>query len=59
MKTCNRWGEAVEALLAGEAAVECHGRVHGRKDALFSLGYEGAKKRGLLDEYKREILGAV
>jgi len=57
MKVFSRWGDAVEALLEGVDAVECHGRRHTRVDALRSLGYDGAARRGLLDEYKIKVLG--
>lgn len=59
MKTFTKYHEAVAALLDGEAQVACHGRVFEREDALVSLGYDGAKARGLLDEYKQKILGTA
>jgi len=50
--------EAMDLLGSGEAtAVECHGHVFTRHHYLKSCGYERAKERGILDEYKREILG--
>lgn len=56
--TYARWGDAVNDLLSGKVAeAECLGKTHTRNDALRCLGYDGAQRRGMLAEYKAEILG--
>lgn len=57
MREFKAWGEAVEYLLSNpEETVLCFGNTHTYKHALFSIGYGGAKRRGVLDDYKRLIL---
>lgn len=57
MKVFAKFHEALEAVISGaENVVQVHGRELTREGALRCLGYDGAKERGLLTEYKRKVL---
>ena len=64
MTTFASWSDACAALLARECAVATFPaggvmRTTDYRGALVAAGYDKAKAKGLLDDYKRLVLGIV